>query len=153
MFHGALRKTIPAIVCHIPTQATEPPKSTMSAKPQAHATKWTVVVGLDRPTVRLFSDQAKAETERDFHVQHGRQACLLPPVATSSAASIVDGTLAHVRDQLKTLYACVGLLAVEKDPQEVYAGMVDAANILEDLAKAMLDAGLAKDANISDAQD
>jgi hypothetical protein len=26
-------------------------------------TKWTVVVSLDRPTVRLFSDQAKAETD------------------------------------------------------------------------------------------
>jgi hypothetical protein len=50
----------------------------MSTKPQAHATKWTVVVGVDRPTVRLFADQAKAETERDFHVQHGRQAYLLP---------------------------------------------------------------------------
>ena len=48
--------------------------------------------------------------------------------------------------------ACVGLLAVEKDPQEVYAGMVDAAGILEDLAKDMLEAGLAKDENISDAQ-
>jgi hypothetical protein len=39
------------------------------------------------------------------------------------------------------------------DPQEVYAGMVDAAGILEDLAKDMLEAGLAKDENISDAQD
>jgi hypothetical protein len=48
----------------------------MSTKPQVHATKYTVVVGLDRPTVRLFSDQAKAETERDFLVQHGRQAYL-----------------------------------------------------------------------------
>jgi hypothetical protein len=36
----------------------------MSTKPRAHATKWTVVVGLDRTTVRLFADQAKAETER-----------------------------------------------------------------------------------------
>jgi hypothetical protein len=59
---------------------------------------------------------------------------------------------ARVRDQLRALYACVGLLAVEKDPQEVCAGMVDAAGILEDLAKAMLEAGLAKDANTSDAQ-
>jgi hypothetical protein len=39
----------------------------------------------------------------------------------------------------------LGLLAVEMDPQEVYAGMVDAAGILEDLAKDMLEAGLAKD--------
>ena len=54
-------------------------------------------------------------------------------------------TFAHVRDQLKALYTCVGLLAVEMDPQEVYAGMVDAAGILEDLAKDMLEAGLAKD--------
>jgi len=46
-----------------------------------------------------------------------------------------------------------GLLAVEMDPQEVYAGMVDAAGILEDLAKDMLEAGLAKNENISDAQD
>ena len=125
----------------------------MSTKPQAHATKWTVVVGLDRTTVRLFADQAKAETERDFHVQHGRQAYLLPPVAASGGTpTTADGTLAHVRDQLKALHACVGLLAVEMDPQEVYAGMVDAAGILEDLAKAMLEAGLAKDANTSDAQ-
>jgi hypothetical protein len=76
----------------------------------------------------------------------------LPPVAASSGTSVVDGTLAHVRDQLKALYACVGLLAVEKDPQELYAGMVDAADILEDLAKAMLEAGLAKDENTSEAQ-
>ena len=48
--------------------------------------------------------------------------------------------------------ARVGLLAVEKDPQEVYAGMVDAAGILEDLAKAMLEGGLARDENTSDAQ-
>jgi hypothetical protein len=41
---------------------------------------------------------------------------------------------------------------MEKDPQEVYAGMVDAARILEDLAKAMLEAGLAKDENTSNAQ-
>jgi hypothetical protein len=147
-----LRKTTPCDGLPYPKLAAELPKSTMSAKPQAHATKWTVVVGLDRPTVRLFSDQAKAETERDFHVQHGRQAYLLPPVAASSGTSVVDGTLAHVRDQLKALYACVGLLAVEKDPQELYAGMVDAADILEDLAKAMLEAGLAKDENTSEAQ-
>ena len=62
-------------------------------------------------------------------------------------------TLAHVRDQLKALYTCVGLLAVEMDPQEVYAGMVDAAGIPEDLAKDMLEAGLAEDENTSDAQD
>ena len=125
----------------------------MSTKPQAHATKWTVVVGLDRPTVRLFPDQAKAETERDFHVQHGRQAYLLPPVTASGGTPITaDRALAHVRDQLKALYVCVGLLAMEKDPQEVYAGMVDAARILEDLAKAMLEAGLAKDENTSNAQ-
>ena len=59
---------------------------------------------------------------------------------------------AHVRDQLKALHACVDLLAVEKHPQEVYAGMVDAAGILGDLAKAMLEAGLTKDENTSDAQ-
>ena len=126
----------------------------MSTKPQAHATKWTVVVGLDRTTVRLFADQAKAETERDFHVQHCRQAYLLPPVATSGGPPTTgDETLAHVRDQLTALHACMGLLAVEMDPQEVYAGMVDAAGILEDLAKDMLEAGLAKDENINDAQD
>jgi hypothetical protein len=125
----------------------------MSTKPQAHATKWTVVVGLDRPTVRLFSDQAKAETERDFHVQHGRQAYLLPPVAASDRTlTTADGTFAYVHDKLKALYACVGLLAIEKDPQKVYVGMVDVAGILEDLAKAMLEAGLAKDENTSDAQ-
>jgi hypothetical protein len=126
----------------------------MSTKPQAHPTKWTVVVGVDRPTVRLFADQAKAETERDFHVQHGRQAYLLPPVTASGGRPpTTDGTFAHVRDQLKALYTCVGLLAVEMDPQEVYAGMVDAVGILEDLAKDMLEAGLAKDENISDAQE
>jgi hypothetical protein len=127
----------------------------MSTKPQAHATKWTVVVGVDRLTVRLFADQAKAETERDFHVQHGRQAHLLPPVTASGGTppTTTDGTFAHVRNQLKALYTCVGLLAVEMDPQEVYAGTVGAAGILEDLAKDMLEAGLAKNENISDAQD
>jgi hypothetical protein len=40
----------------------------------------------------------------------------------------------------------VGLLAVERDPQEIYAGMVDAAGMLGDLARAMLEAGLTKDA-------
>src|SRR5215472_14294764 len=126
----------------------------MSTKPRAHATKWTVVVGLDRTTVRLFADQAKAETERDFHMQHGRQAYLLPPVAASGGApTTVDGTFAQVHDQLKALHACVGLLAVEMDPQEVYAGMVDAAGVLQDLTKDMLEAGLAKDEDIGDAQD
>jgi hypothetical protein len=147
------------MVRHIPKLAAEPyaeaaTESTMSTKPRAHATKWTVVVGLDRPTVRLFSDQAKAETERDFHVQQGRQAYLLPPAAASGGTpTTADGAFAHVRDQLKALYACVGLLAIEKDPQEVYGGMVDAAGILENLAKDMLEAGLAKDENTSDAQD
>jgi hypothetical protein len=70
----------------------------------------------DRPTVRLFSDQAKAETERDFHVQQGRQAYLLPPAAASGGTpTTADGAFTHVRDQLKALYAGVGLLAVEKD--------------------------------------
>ena len=63
------------------------------------------------------------------------------------------GRSRNVCDQLKALDACVDLRAVEKDPQQVYAGMVDAAGILEDLAKAMLVAGLAKDENTSDAQD
>jgi hypothetical protein len=126
----------------------------MSTKPQAHATKLTVVVGVDRPTVRLFADQAKAETERDFHVQHGRQAYLLPPVTASGGTPpATDGTFARVRNQLKALDTCMGLLAVDMDPQEVYAGMVVAAGILEHLAKDMLEAGLAKDENISDAQD
>src|SRR6516164_6173183 len=70
----------------------------------------------DRPTVRLFSDQAKAETERDFHVQQGWQAYLLPPAAASGGTpTTADGAFTHVRDQLKALYAGVGLLAVEKD--------------------------------------
>ena len=126
----------------------------MSTKPQAHATKWTVVVGLDRTTVRLFADQAKAETERDFHVEHGRQAYLLPPVTASGGTpTTVHATFVHVHDQLKALHACVGLLAVEMDSQEVYAGIVDAAGILENLAKEMLEAGLAKDEDIGDAQD
>jgi hypothetical protein len=73
----------------------------MSTKPRAHATKWTVVVGLDRTTVRLFADHAKAETERDFHVQHGRQAYLLPPVAAGGTPITVHATFAHVHDQLK----------------------------------------------------
>jgi hypothetical protein len=126
----------------------------MSTKPRAYATKWTVVVGLDRTTVGPFADQAKAETERGFHVQHGRQAYLLPPVAASGCTpTIVYATFAHVHDQLKALHACVGLLAVEMDPQEVYAGIVDAASILENLAKDMLEAGLVKDEDIGDAQD
>ena len=126
----------------------------MSTKPQAHATKWIVVVGVDRPTIRLFADQAKAETERDFHVQHRRQAHLLPPVSASGGTPpTTDGTFADVRNQLKALYTCVGLLAVEMDPQKVYAGMVDAAGILKNLAKDMLEAGLAKDEDIGDAQD
>jgi hypothetical protein len=65
----------------------------------------------------------------------------------------VHATFAHVHDQLKALHACVSLLAVEMDPQEVYAGIVDAAGILENLAKDMLEAGLAKDEDIGDAQD
>jgi hypothetical protein len=126
----------------------------MATKPQTHATKWTVVVGLDRTTVRLFADQAKAETERDFHVQHGRQAYRLPPVAASGGTPITaQATLAHVRDQLKALHARVNLLTVEMDPQEVYAGMIDAAGVLQDLAKDMLEVGLAKDEDIGDAQD
>lgn len=47
----------------------------------------------------------------------------------------------------------MGLLAVEMDSQEVYAGIVDAAGILENLAKEMLEAGLAKDEDIGDAHD
>ena len=87
-------------------------------------------------------------------MQHGRQAYLLPPVAASGGTpTTVDATFAHVHDQLKALYASVGLLAVEMDPQEVYAGIVDAAGILGNLAKEMLEAGLAKDEDISDAQD
>jgi hypothetical protein len=87
-------------------------------------------------------------------VQHGRQAYLLPPVAASGGTpTTVHATFAHVHDRLKALHACVGLLAVEMDPQEVYAGIVDAAGILEGLAKDMLEAGLAKDENIGDAQD
>jgi hypothetical protein len=39
------------------------------------------------------------------------------------------------------------------DPQEVYAGMVDAVGILQDLTKDMREAGLAKDEDIGDAQD
>ena len=104
--------------------------------------------------MRLFADQAKAETERAFHVQHGRQAYLLPPVAASGGApTTADVTFAHVHDQLKALHARVGLLAVEKDPQEVYAGMVNAVGILQDLTKDMREAGLAKDEDIGDAQD
>jgi hypothetical protein len=80
----------------------------MSTKPQAHATKWTVVVGVDRPTVRLFADQAKAETERDFHVQHGRQAYPLRPVeASGGPPTTVDGTTARVMAAM-SLLACFG---------------------------------------------
>jgi hypothetical protein len=124
----------------------------MSTKPRTHATKWTVV-GVDRTTERPFADRAKAETERDLHVQHGRQAYLLPPVAAGGTPTTIHATFAHVHDQLKALHACVGLLAVEMDPQEVYTGIVDAAGILENLAKDMLEAGLAKDEDIGDAQD
>jgi hypothetical protein len=144
--------TSPKLAAELHAKAST--ESTMSTKPQAHATKWTVVVGLDRPTVRLFADQAKAETERDFHVQHGRQAYLLPPIAGSGGTqSAADGTFAHLRNRLKALHGCVGLLAIEMDPQEVYAGMVDAAGILEELAKDMREAGLAKDEKLSDPPD
>jgi len=125
----------------------------MSTKPRAHANKWTVVVGLDRPTVRLFSDQAKAETELNFHVQHGRQAYLLPPLAAwGGKTTAADETMAHVRDQLRALHAAVGLLVAEKDPQEICQSMVDMRGILDDLVQAMLAAGLAKD-DETDAQD
>ena len=83
----------------------------------------------------------------------GKRACCPPVAASGGTPTTVDATFAHVHDQLKALHACVGLLAVETDPQEVYAGMVDAAGILQDLTKDMLEAGLAKDDNISDAQD
>jgi len=109
----------------------------MSTKPRAHANKWTVVVGLDRPTVRLFSDQAKAETELNFHVQHGRQAYLLPPLAAwGGKTTAADETMAHVRDQLRALHAAVGLLVAEKDPQEICQSMVDMRGILDDLVQA-----------------
>ena len=55
----------------------------------------------------------------------------------------------HVHDGLGQ----ITFVAVEMDPQEVYAGMVDAAGILQDLTKDMLEAGLAKDEDIGDAQD
>jgi hypothetical protein len=83
----------------------------------------------------------------------GKRTCCPPVTASGGTPPTTDGTFAHVRNQLKALYTCVGVLAVEMDPQEVYAGMVDAAGVLEDLAKDMLKAGLAKDENISDAQD
>ena len=125
----------------------------MSTKPRAHANKWTVVVGLDRPTVRLFSGQAKAETELNFHVQHGRQAYLLPPLAAwGGKTTAADETMAHVRDQLRALYAAMGLLVAERDPQEICQSMVDMRGILDDLVQAMLAAGLAKD-DETDAQD
>ena len=125
----------------------------MSTKPRAHANKWTVVVGLDRPTVRLFSDQAKAETELNFHVQHGRQSYLLPPLAAwGGKTTAADETMAHVRDQLRALHAAVGLLVAKKDPQEICQSMVDMRGILDDLVQAMLAAGLAKD-DETDAQD
>ena len=125
----------------------------MSTKPRAHANKWTVVVGLDRPTVRRFSGQAKAETELNFHVQHGRQAYLPPPLAVwGGKTTAADETMAHVRDQLRALHAAVGLLVAEKDPQEICQSMVDMRGILDDLVQAMLAAGLAKD-DETDAQD
>jgi hypothetical protein len=55
----------------------------------------------------------------------------------------------HVHDGLGQ----ITFVAVEMDPQEVYAGMVDAAGLLQDLTKDMLEAGLAKDEDIGDAQD
>jgi len=54
---------------------------------------------------------------------------------------------AHVRDQLRALYDCVASWLSRRTP-----GMIDAAGILEDLAKAILEAGLAKHENTSDAQ-
>jgi len=50
--------------------------------PKAHATKWNVVVGLDRHIVRRFPEQVAAEAARDIHVRRGCKAYVLPPVAT-----------------------------------------------------------------------
>jgi len=112
-------------------------------KIEAHPNKWSVVVGdPDRQTVRLFANQAAAEAEREHQVQSGRQVYVLPPVQAWGGK---DNTLAHVRDQLQALATCAGLAAVEQNTQEVYQSMVDMAGILEDLAKSMLVAGLAKD--------
>jgi hypothetical protein len=49
--------------------------------PKAHATKWNVVVGLDRHIVRRFAEQVAAEAARDIHVRRGCKAYVLPPVA------------------------------------------------------------------------
>jgi hypothetical protein len=56
-----------------------------------------------------------------------------------------DETLAQVRGQLEALSASASLLVDEKNPQEIYDTMVDMRGILDDLAKNMLEVGLAKD--------
>jgi len=47
--------------------------------PKAHATKWNVVVGLDRHIVRRFPEQVAAEAARD--IRRGCKAYVLPRVA------------------------------------------------------------------------
>jgi hypothetical protein len=56
-----------------------------------------------------------------------------------------DETFAQVRGQLEALSASASLLVDEKNPQEIYDTMVDMRGILDDLAKNMLEVGLAKD--------
>jgi hypothetical protein len=72
--------------------------------------------------MRLFSDQAKTETERGFHVQHGWQAYLLPPDRYLGRHAHNHRQDVRTRARLtQALYACVGLLAVEKStPQDCW---------------------------------
>jgi hypothetical protein len=132
-----------------------PPKKTgrtRSPLPKAHDSKWTLVwavggvLSSDRVRLQRFDTQSEAEAGLAKVLESGERAFVQPPLpALGSKSTTTDEMIAQVRDQLTALYAAVGLLAVERDPQEIYAGMVDAAGMLGDLARAMLEAGLTKD--------
>jgi hypothetical protein len=125
---------------------------TRSPLPKAHDSKWTLVWAVggvlsgDRVRLQRFDTQSEAEAGLAKVLERGERAFVQPPLpALGGKSNTTDEMLAQVRDRLTALYAAVGLLAVERDPQEIYAGMVDAAGILGDLARAMLEVGLTKD--------
>jgi hypothetical protein len=131
-----------------------PPKKTGRTRgplPKAHDSKWTLVwafggvLSSDRVRLQRFDTQSEAEDGLAKVLERGERAFVQPPLGgLGGKSSFSDEMIAQVRDQLAALYAAVGLLAFERDPQEIYAGMVDAAGILGDLARAMLETALAK---------
>jgi hypothetical protein len=125
---------------------------TRSPLPKAHDSKWTLVwavggvLSSDRVRLQRFDTQSEAEAGLAKALERGERAFVQPPLpALGGKSTTTDEMIAQVRDQLTALYAAVGLLAIERDPQEIYAGMVDSAGMLGDLARAMLEAGLTKD--------